>query len=178
MSTLTPSQTYVVRARYRDFVARHEVAWELGFAALAVFFVALAFVPFEEGSSTALAVYVLEWIITGIFIAEFTSRLWAAESRRVYVRGHWIDLISCIPPTRWFRMFRLLRLLRLVRAFAGVGRAMASAERLANHKGLIWLFVAWIGVMFLCAVGVYMSEVGVNQGSRARWMPCGGASRR
>jgi voltage-gated potassium channel len=61
-------------------------------------------------------------------------------------------------------MFRLLRLLRLVRAFAGVGRAMTSAERLANHEGLIWLFVAWIGVMFLCAVGVYAAEVGVNPG--------------
>jgi voltage-gated potassium channel len=61
------------------------------------------------------------------------------------------------------RFFRLLRLLRLVRAFAGVGRAMTAAERLANHKGLIWLFVAWIGVMFLTAFGLYVSEVGVNE---------------
>ena len=163
MTVLTPSSA-PLRARYRAFVGRHEVAWELSFAALAVFFVALAFVPLEAGSTAEATVFTLEWVITGIFIAEFSSRLWAAESRRTYVRGHWIDLISCIPPTRWFRMFRLLRLLRLVRAFAGVGRAMTSAERLANHKGLIWLFVAWIGVMFLCAVGVYISEVGVNPG--------------
>src|SRR3954471_217760 len=142
MSTLTSSQPATVRARYRDFVARHEVGWELGFAALAVFFVALAFVPYEDGSSTASVVYALEWIITGTFIAEFTSRLWAAASRKSYLRGHWIDLISCIPPARWLRPFRLIRLLRLVRAFAGVGRAMTAAERLANHKGLIWLFVA------------------------------------
>jgi voltage-gated potassium channel len=162
MTILTASHTDVVRARYRDFVARHEVAWELGFAALAVFFVALAFIPFEPGSDTEVVVYALEWIITGIFIAEFTSRFWAAESRQAYMRGHWIDLISCIPPTRWLRPFRLLRLLRLVRAFAGVGRAMTAAERLAQHKGLIWLFVAWVGVMFLSAFGLYVSEVGVN----------------
>ena len=166
MSTMTPSQTDLVRVRYRDFVARHEVAWELGFAALAVFFVALAFVPFEEGSHRRVDVS-LEWIITGSFIAEFASRLWAAETRRAYVRGHWIDLFSCIPPTRWFRMFRLLRLLRLVRAFAGVGRAMTHPQRLANHKGLIWLFVAWIGVMFLCAVGLTSPRPGSTRRSES-----------
>src|SRR4051794_12264892 len=126
MTTATASQAAAIRARYRLFVDRHEVAWELGFAALAVLFVALAFVPIDMGSTADAAVYALEWIITGIFIAEFTSRLWAAESRRAYVRGHWIDVISCIPPVRWLRWFRLLRLLRLVRAFAGVGRAMTS----------------------------------------------------
>jgi len=151
-----------VRHRYRTFVERHEVAWELSFAALAVVFVALAFVPALPGSATESTVLAIEWLITGIFIAEFTTRLWAAESRRDYVRGHWIDLISCIPPTRWLRWFRILRLLRLVRAFAGFGRAMTSLDRLANHKGLVWLFVAWIGVMLLCAVGLYISEHGIN----------------
>jgi voltage-gated potassium channel len=163
MTTLATSRSDLVRSRYRAFVDRHEVAWELGFAALAVFFVALAFVPFDEGSQTEVVIYVLEWLITGIFIAEFVSRLWAAESRQEYVRGHWIDLISCIPPTRWLRPFRLLRLLRLVRAFAGVGRAMTAAQRLAQHKGLIWLFVALVGVMFLTSFGLYISEVGVNR---------------
>jgi voltage-gated potassium channel len=163
MTTLGKSQSGLIRGRYRAFVDRHEVAWELGFAALAVFFVALAFVPFDEGSQTEVVIYALEWFITGIFIAEFVSRLWAAESRQGYVRGHWIDLISCIPPTRWLRPFRLLRLLRLVRAFAGVGRALTAAQRLAQHKGLIWLFVAWVSVMFLTSFGLYISEGGVNQ---------------
>jgi voltage-gated potassium channel len=163
MTTVASSQTDVIRARYRDFVARHEVAWELSFAALAAFFVTLAFVPVEPGSGTEDLLWALELIITGIFIAEFTSRLWAAESRRAYLRGHWIDLISCIPPARWMRPFRLVRLLRLVRAFAGVGRALTAADRLAKHKGLIWLLVAWTGVMFLSAWGLYVSEVDVNR---------------
>src|SRR5690349_25162321 len=131
MTTLTSPSADAIRVRYRDFVARHEVAWELAFAAHAVIFVALAFIPIEEGSDAEAAVVALEWVITGIFIAEFSSRLWAAESRQAYLRAHWIDLISCIPPTRWFRAFRLIRLLRLVRAFAGVGRAMTAAGRLA-----------------------------------------------
>jgi voltage-gated potassium channel len=160
--TASVAQAEDIRRRYREFVDRHELGWELGFAALAVVFVAIAFVPFEPGSTTETAVIVLEWVITGIFIIEFSSRLWAAESRRGYLRGHWIDLISCIPPTRWFRWFRLLRLLRLIRAFAGVGRALTSVDRLARHKGLIWLLVAWVAVMLLCAVGLYIAEHGVN----------------
>jgi voltage-gated potassium channel len=151
-----------VRERYRAFVARHEVAWELSFAALAVVFVAMAFVPIEPGSAQESVVLSLEWLITGVFIAEFSTRLWAAESRRAYVRGHWIDLVSCIPPTRWLRWFRLFRLLRLVRAFAGVGRALTSLDRMRRHKGLVWLVVAWIGVMVLCAVGMFISENGTN----------------
>jgi voltage-gated potassium channel len=151
-----------IRVRYRTFIARHEVAWELAFAGLAVVFVAFAFVPIVPGSPTEAAILAAEWVITAIFIAEFTSRLWAAESRLGYVRGHWIDLISCIPPVRWLRWFRILRLLRLVRAFAGVGRALTSLDRLARHKGLVWLLVAWVAVMLLCAVGLYVSEYGVN----------------
>src|SRR4051812_7121407 len=151
-----------VRRQYREFVARHELAWELAFAALAVVFVAIAFVPFEPGSGTEAAVASLEWIITATFIVEFSSRLGAAEWRPRYLRGHWIDLISCIPPTRWFRWFRLLRLLRLIRAFAGVGRALTSVDRLARHRGLVWLLVAWVAVMLLCAVALYIAEHGVN----------------
>jgi voltage-gated potassium channel len=156
-----------VRVRYRDFVARHEVAWELSFAALAVFFVALAFVPLDPRSQLETTILVVEWIITGIFAVEFFSRLWAAESRRAYVRGHWIDIVSLIPPVRWLRPFRLLRLLRLVRAFAGVGRAITSLDRMRRHKGLVWLFVAWICVMLLCAVGLFISENEINDAIRS-----------
>jgi len=152
-----------IRSSYTAFVARHEIAWELGFAALAVLFVSLAFVPAEPGSATEDALFAADWLITGIFIAEFASRFWAAPSRRAYLRGHWLDLLSCIPPARPMRAFRLLRLLRLVRAFAGVGRALTRVERLAKHKGLVWLFVGWIAVMLLSATGLYISEVGVNQ---------------
>ena len=147
-----------IRWRYRAFAVRQEVAWELTFAVFAAVFVALAFVPVTPGSSADQTLYALEWLITVVFIAEFTSRLWAAESRRGYLRGHWIDLVSCIPPVRWARFFRLFRLLRLVRTFAGIGRAMTHLERLGNHHGLMWLIISWLAVMLLCAVGCSSSR--------------------
>lgn len=154
-----------VRRDFNAFVRRHEVAWELSFAALAVLFVALAFIPVSPAQEAWISA--LEWAITGAFALEFASRLWAAESRRGYLRGHWIDLVSLVPPARWLRPFRLLRLLRLVRAFAGVGRVMTRLERLANHRGLVWMVVAWIGVMILTSIGFYAAENGVNAAVRS-----------
>jgi voltage-gated potassium channel len=148
--------------RYRAFVDRHEIAWELAFAALAILFVALAFVPVDPESQGEKAIEAVEWLITGLFALEFGSRLIVARDRRSYVRGHWIDLISLIPPARWLRPFRLLRLLRLIRAFAGAGRALVRVDRMARHGGLIWLLVAWFAVMLLSSIGLYVAEKGVN----------------
>jgi voltage-gated potassium channel len=150
------------QARYRSFVERHEIAWELTFAALAIVFVALAYVPVEPASSGEAALEAVEWLITGVFALEFFSRLTVAVDRRTYLRAHWVDLISLVPPARWLRPFRLLRLLRLLRAFAGVGRAMTRVERLAGHNGLIWLLLAWLAVMVVCSIALFIAEKGVN----------------
>jgi hypothetical protein len=42
-----------VRRRFNDFVARHEVAWELTMAALAVAFVVVGFVSDDAGLTAA-----------------------------------------------------------------------------------------------------------------------------
>ncbi len=143
------------------FIDRHEVAWELAFGALAIVFVGLAFVE-PANQSQLIAIIVVEWLITSTYAVEFFGRLWAAPNRRAYLRGHAVDLISVIPPLRWFRPFRLLRLLRLVRTFAGVSRAMAHGPKLAKHRGLIWLLGAWAAVMVLASTALYIAENGVN----------------
>jgi voltage-gated potassium channel len=151
-----------VGAHYRAFIQRHEIAWELAFAGLAIVFVALAYVPVEAGGLAESVIETAEWVITGMFALEFGSRLFVAPNRGGYLRGHWVDLISLVPPARWLRPFRLLRLLRLIRAFAGVGRALVHVDRLARHRGLIWLLIAWLAVMMLCSIGLYIAENGAN----------------
>ncbi len=152
-----------LRRRYTTFVVSHEVAWELGFALLAIVFVAVGFAA--DGATPEWQPYLeaLDFGLTLVFLLEFSSRLWAAPSRQTYLRGHWIDLVALVPVVRGVRVFRLVRLLRLVRAFAGIGRALAGMERLARHRGLVWLFAAWAGVMVLCSLGLYAAENGVNQ---------------
>jgi voltage-gated potassium channel len=151
-----------LRDQINAFVDRHEISWELTFAALALIFVAVSFIPAEAGSNLAQAISILEWTITGIFAAEFGTRMWAARDRRRYLRGHWIDLAAIVPPIRGARLIRLIRVLRLIRAFVGVARAMTALERFAEHRGLIWLFVAWAAVMLLSSLAVFLAETGTN----------------
>lgn len=148
------------RHSYNAFIARHEIAWEITMAALAVLFVVVGFLGDDPEASN---LYVsIDVALTALFAAEFLSRLIASYDRRTYLRGHWIDLIALVPVARGLRVARLLRLLRLVRAFAGVFRVVAHLERMAAHRGLAWLVVAWLAVMVICSIGLYIAEKGVN----------------
>ena len=138
------------------FIDRHEVAWELTFAFLAIAYVIVGFAD-ESPAITA-----AEVLLTIVFVAEFASRFAAAHSRGTYLRGHWIDILALIPTTRGLRLLRLARLLRLVRAFAGVYRALSSVQALAQHRGLALLLVAWAAVMVICSLAMYAAENGVN----------------
>ena len=145
-----------LRDRYNGFIERHELAWELSFAMLALAFVATGFI---EGVPWLLWV---DATITAIFVAEFSTRLAATYDRRAYLRRHWVDVFAFIPAFRGFRMLRLLRLLRLVRVFAGVYRAMGHFERVARNRGLLLLLAVWLGVVVITSLAFFAAEVNVN----------------
>jgi len=151
-----------LRAGYVAFVERHDVAWELAMAALAVAFVVIGFLSDSASEPTRGWLSGTEWVLTAVFVAEFSTRFAAAWDRRAYLRGHWIDLIALIPAVREVRVLRLVRLLRLIRAFAGVYRALNHLGRMASHRGLAWLFVTWLGVMVICSLFLYAAEKGIN----------------
>src|SRR5262245_3123609 len=147
-----------MRDRYTAFIARHEVAWELTFAALAIVYVVIGFAGDDAPPDVQPTLFAIDALITGIFIVEFTTRIYASRDRRAYLNDHWIDLVAMIPvgAIRGLRVARLLRLLRLVRAFAGINRAL-------GHRGLGTLLIAWIGVMVITSAGLYLAENGVNK---------------
>ena len=151
-----------MRERYIEFIERHDVAWELTMAGLALAYVAIGLATDEAGASLRSALGAAEVALTAIFGLEFGSRLLAAHDRWAYMRGHWIDAVALVPPIRGARILRLLRLLRLVRAFVGLHRVGMHVEQLARHRGLALVFVAWLGVMVLSAAGLYFAEHGVN----------------
>lgn len=157
MST-TPS---TLRDRFNQFIADREVAWELVMAALAAAFVAVGFAG-DDATTGNTMLEAVDAGLTAVFVLEFTTRFAASRDRRRYLRGHWIDLVAIVPTVRGARLLRLLRLLRLVRAFAGTYRALASFERMTRHRGLIALFIAWLGVAGICATALYLAEVGIN----------------
>ncbi len=155
--------TMSLRNRYNAFVDRHEIAWEITFAGLAILYVVVGFAGTETNDAAAGAVSLADVALTVVFVAEFATRFLAARARRAYLRGHWIDLVALVPTVRGLRTLRLLRLLRLVRAFAGVYRALNNLDRIARHRGLARLIVVWLAVMVVCSVGFYLAENGVSK---------------
>lgn len=147
-----------MRDRFNAFVGRHDVAWELAMAFLAVVYVAVGFALDDPAVPMAPTLEATELLLTGVFAAEFASRFGAARDRSTYLRGHWIDLVALIPAARTFRVLRLLRLLRLVRAFAGVYRALGHVGSLADHRGLQTIVLSWLGVMVICCAAIYFAE--------------------
>lgn len=152
-----------MRERFNAFVAHHEVAWELVMAALAIAYVGIGFAGDAATGAVRTYLEAVDLGLTIIFVAEFASRFAATFDRVAYLRGHWIDLFALIPVARGVRVLRLLRLLRLVRAFAGLYRTLQHFERMARHRGLAWLFVAWLTVMVICSAVLYTAEVGINK---------------
>jgi voltage-gated potassium channel len=149
------------RDQYLAFIERHDIAWELGMAVLAVLFLAFGFIADDPAASPAFGA--AETALTMVFVVEFTTRIVASHNRAGYLRGHWIDLVALIPVAREVRLLRLLRLLRLVRAFAGVYRALGHVGRIVNHRGLGLLITAWLGVMVICSAALYLAENGINK---------------
>ena len=152
-----------MRDRYTAFIERHDVAWELAMALLAVVYVAIGFALDDPAfASTAGLLQAAELGLTVLFVLEFVSRFGASRNRSAYLRGHWIDLIALIPAAREVRILRIVRLLRLVRSFAGVYRALGHVGSLAQHRGLQIVIVSWLAVMVICCAAIYFAERGVN----------------
>lgn len=157
-----------MRDRYSAFIDRHDVAWELTMALLAVVYVAVGFALDDPAVMTgAPTLEVAELVLTVVFAVEFGSRLLASRSRAAYLRGHWIDLIALIPAARTVRVLRLVRLLRLVRAFAGVYRALGHAGSISQHRGLQTIVLSWLGVMVICCAALYFAERDANPSIRS-----------
>lgn len=74
-----------LRAKITAWFSRHEVAWELVMASLAVVYVALD--TLADAGWLGASVFTVDALITVFFLAEFLVRCWAAVSRRRYVSG-------------------------------------------------------------------------------------------
>lgn len=128
-------------------------------AGLTMVYVVLAFLQDESRKGVLLPAVL---VLAGVFLLEFSARLYDSASRLQYLRGHWLDLVTCIPVAGTFRALRLLRLL----AFFRLGRsarqlAMGHKESVAGSSAWIlapMLLIVWIAASY----GYYELEGGVN----------------
>jgi voltage-gated potassium channel len=152
----------LTRGRITALVKRHTLAWELVMAALTVVYVVVAFLQ-DQGSAGL--VLVVTQVLAGIFVIEFSLRFYDSPSRRVYLRNHWIDIVTCIPVVGSFRALRLVRLLAFFRLGASLrafGLGAAASDRVHGGAGLWVLAPIMLVVWVAAAYGFYTLEGGVN----------------
>ena len=96
---------------------------------------------------------VINWILWGIFVAEFLLRAYVARFQASFWRKNWWQIIFlALPFLRFFRALRALRILRVTRfgrvLSAGV-RGSRSAEKLLSNR-IAWL-IAVTAIIILAA---------------------------
>ncbi len=143
------------------FVRKHELAWDLSMAGLALVYIAAGlFEDHPYGSLNLQTVVPVEIGITFVFLAEFSLRFYGAGSRLRYLKHHWIDLLALLPAIRYFRFLRIGRLIYVLQAarFLRLGvfaRFLVEADRIGDH-------IKWISrrngahVLLLSALGLVL----------------------
>lgn len=149
---------------------------------LSAAWIALLVVEFV-GDGLPRSLEVAVWVIWAIFIGDFLLEFTIAPIKTLYLRTHWLTVLSLVLPA--FRILRLasaLRLLRAGRVVRGVGllrvltsinRGLASLRATAARRGVGYVISATALVMVVGSAGMAFFESGT---SLARPPDLGGAS--
>lgn len=98
--------------------------------------------------------YILEWIFTIIFTAEYVLRVWVVHNKKKYIYSFYgvVDLLSILPTylgliltgahalliIRSIRLVRVFRVFKLAR-FVGEGQILVTALKSSRHKITVFL---------------------------------------
>lgn len=130
----------------------------LGFAWLV-----LLVIEFTRGLSPT-----LEFMSIGIwvvFILDFLLKLILAPAKVSFLKKNWLTIISLVIPAfrvlrfiRAFRVVRGLRSLRLVKIVGSLNRGMKSLGKTVNRRGLKYVLVLTLIIIFAGAAGMLAFE--------------------
>jgi hypothetical protein len=155
-----PSTSVTSRARYRrtDMAEGETHRRELkntGYeifigilSVLSIFNLVLLYAIEDPGLDTVL--WVMNAILSGIFLIDFTYRLFTAESKTHYFfrMFGWADLLASLPfqQVKILRVFRLVRVFRLLRAY---GIKNVARSLLQDRAGSALLTLLLMGILVL-----------------------------
>ena len=125
-------------------------------AVLTVLYVLLGFFEDPQRWNSA---EVVVWALSGLFFLEFLLRFLDDPRSPIYLRDHWIDLVTCFPAVGPLRLLRLLRLLRVFNSARTMRRLAADKGDASTTAGLRLLattvFVFWL----LAGYAFYVTEL-------------------
>jgi len=92
----------------------------------------------------------IDYFVWAAFVVEYLVKLYLAPSRRRFITHHLIDLaIVALSLLRPLRILRLLPLLNFVRAGVVLANALKRAKTLFTHRGLHFVLLAVLGIVFV-----------------------------
>ena len=115
-------------------LTRFERATELPLLFLAIAMVPLLLAPlvWDLGNRPEDVVLALDWLIWGVFAAEFSIRVFLARGTRIrYIAHHWIDVLIVVLP-----FLRPLRVLRSARVLLFLARALWTFRAIFVRRGV------------------------------------------
>lgn len=105
-------------------------------------------------------------VICGIFLLDFLIGFGTANSKLVYLKWGWIDLLSSIPVVDVFRAGRIVRVIRILRVLRGVRLARILAHNLLKNRadGAV-LAVILASILLVVSASVAILQVEQVQGA-------------
>jgi voltage-gated potassium channel len=98
----------------------------------------------------------IDFFVWAAFVVEYLVKLWLTPNRGRFVTHHVIDLLVIALPM--LRPLRALRLLELGRVGVVLANALRRTKELLTHRGLHFVLLAVVLVMFACAGLVFSFE--------------------
>jgi voltage-gated potassium channel len=128
-------------------------------------------VKLSKGTETAFLA--ADYVIWAVFAFEYFTKLYLAPNRRRFVRSNIPDLVIVVVPMlrplRILRSARLLRLLRLTRVAAFAVEGISEIRDVMRRRGLNFVLLLVIAVVFLGALLVLEFERRARGGSIASY---------
>jgi voltage-gated potassium channel len=133
-----------------------DFGYELFIAAvsiLSVFNMVLAYIPGVDPDALNV-VYIINAVLTLLFIYDFGIRLATAPSRSFYFfRDYgWADLLAVIPALRIFRLFRIYKAYRIIHKYGG----RYIVTYLSRNRAASALYILVLMVILIIETGGFM----------------------
>jgi voltage-gated potassium channel len=108
---------------------------------------------YPTGSESWYLVWFVEAALTLVFVVDFVYRLLTAPSKwgYFYRQKGYLDLLSCAPALRVFRLFRIVRAVRITRQLGGPRVFRELRQELASGALYLVIFVG-IAVLEICGL--------------------------
>jgi voltage-gated potassium channel len=100
-------------------------------------------------------------VVCGLFLIDFSMRFRRAESKLMFMKWGWIDLLASIPNLevlRWGRTIRILRIIRLLRGIRSFQRLLSIIFREKIKSGLGSVFVTTFLMIFFSSTAILLCE--------------------